>query len=378
MRKKIFFIFVLSIASLFAFRLSAAEKESPKPIAIDFFFSPGCRSCDEIMREYLPQLKLKFADKIVINYHDIASNNELQLLLSKEKQFGITRGDLPEIFLPNQALEGEQAIRKQLENSIQLLLQGEGLLPVKPNTAGGLNLILERFQSFSPGVVAFAGLADGVNPCAFAAMVFFVSFLVLNNYRKNQIIYIGSSFILAVFLTYLALGLGMFQVLKKLQIFSFFSQILYYGIALLALGLGIYSLIDYIKYKRTGQAQGCSLRWHDRLRALADKRSSLIFLVITAFINGIIIALLESACTGQVYFPTVAFVLKIPQLRMHAFGYLVLYNLLFILPLVGIFVLAYAGATSERFSRFEGRHIGKVKLGYTILFFSLAALLLAF
>lgn len=353
---------------------AAGKRILSGPIPIDFFHSEGCRPCLRIKQQFLPQIEAEYKDKIAINYHNIAETDALELKLTLEKEYGILKGSIPEIFLPTVALEGADAIRKDLADAIEEILAqsapdaAEKIIPEQ-------GPILDKFFTFSPAVIAFAGLADGINPCAFAAMVFFVSFLAINNYGKKQIAYLGGAFILSVFLTYLALGLGIFHVFRKLQLFSFASQLIYYAIAFLALGLGIYSLRDYITYKRTGETKGCSLRWYNRLRSLADNRRGLIILIILAFINGFIIALLESACTGQIYFPTIAFVMKVPSLRLHAFLYLVLYNSLFIVPLVAIFLLACKGTSSEKFALFQKRHLGGIKLTYALLFFGLATLL---
>ena len=354
--------------------LLGREKTILQPVPIGFFYSKGCRPCLRIKEQFLPQIEAEYKDKIAINYHNIAETDALELKLTLEKEYGILRGSIPEIFLPTVALEGEDAIRKDLAGAIEEIL-AQSAPAVAEKIIPGQSPILDKFSTFSPAVIAFAGLADGINPCAFAAMVFFVSFLAINNYGKKQIAYLGGAFILSVFLTYLALGVGIFHVFNKLQLFSFASQLIYYAIAFLALGLGIYSLCDYITYKRTGEAKGCSLRWYNRLRSLADNRRGLIILVILAFINGFIIALLESACTGQIYFPTIAFVMKVPNLRLHAFLYLVLYNSLFIVPLVAIFLLACKGTSSEKFALFQRKHLGAIKLTYALLFFGLAILL---
>jgi thiol-disulfide isomerase/thioredoxin len=357
---------------------TASKKMVSGPIPVDFFYSDSCSYCRPIKRELLPQIEARFKDKIVINYHDISDIEQLRLKFTLEKEYGILTGSIPVIFLPNIALQGSNAIKKRLSSAISEMLQQSEQPVQKEENVSQNDPLLDKFSSFSPAVVAFAGLADGINPCAFATIVFFVSFLALNRYRKDQIGYIGSAFIIAVFLTYLGLGLGIYQILKKVEIFSFLSKLIYYAIALLALGLAIYSLWDYIRYRKTGQTKGCNLRLYNRLRTIADSRRGLVILIIIALINGFIIAMLESACTGQVYFPIIAFVLKIPNLRVHALFYLILYNLLFILPLVIIFILAYKGATSEKFALFEEKYRGPMKLMYAALFFGLALFLFIF
>lgn len=64
---------------------------------------------------------------------------------------------------------------------------------------------------------------------------------------------------------------------------------------------------------------------------------------------------------------------SVPELRIRAIGYLILYNLVFILPLVIVFVLAYYGTTSYQLGRFLERNTARVKLGAVVLFAAFAA-----
>ena len=56
-----------------------------------------------------------------------------------------------------------------------------------------------------------AGLFDGFNPCAFATVILFVSMLAAAGRDRRTILAIGISFIVAVFVTYYALGVAFFK-----------------------------------------------------------------------------------------------------------------------------------------------------------------------
>jgi cytochrome c biogenesis protein CcdA len=88
-----------------------------------------------------------------------------------------------------------------------------------------------------------------------------------------------------------------------------------------------------------------------------------------------LVSLLEAVCTGQVYLPTISFVLKSTTLKLEALGYLLLYNFMFIAPLVVIFVLALLGTSSQQFSGFLKKHLGLIKILMVILFFGLGVYL---
>jgi hypothetical protein len=251
-------------------------------------------------------------------------------------------------------------------------------------------LIINRFKSFGIGAITTAGLIDGVNPCAFTVLVFFISFLTFVGYHRRQIFILGIFFILAVFLTYLGIGLGLFEFFRSLEIIILLSRIIYYITAVLALTLGVFSLYDWwifnktkdpdkVKIKLPGiikkQIQGVIRhKTDDRTRGRKDR--SILALIFTALSCGFIVSLLESVCTGQLYLPTIVFVLGVPELKAKAFLYLLLYNLMFILPLLIVFGFAFLGVNSERFAKIAHMHLAKVKLLTAIVFFALGFSLL--
>jgi len=109
-----------------------------------------------------------------------------------------------------------------------------------------------------------------------------------------------------------------------------------------------------------------------------DKKSGLLRIIWVAFSAGFIVSILESFCTGQVYLPTIAFVLRMTEKKISAFSYLVLYNLSFILPLIAVILLGLFGATSKTFTKFMQNRLGLVKLATAALFLFLGATLLIF
>ena len=113
-----------------------------------------------------------------------------------------------------------------------------------------------------------------------------------------------------------------------------------------------------------------------RINAVIRKGRDTNRYVIGAFATGLVISLLELACTGQVYLPTIIFVSSMPELRLRAIFYLIIYNLLFIFPLIVVFILAYFGTSSKELTSFLQKHAAAVKIGLGILFFALGTWLL--
>jgi cytochrome c biogenesis protein CcdA len=288
----------------------------------------------------------------------------------------------PAVFIGNQAWIGKEEITPEALEVALKCYQQEGSPKIweSYNPEQGKSNIAERFKSMSWLTVVFAGLVDGLNPCAFATLIFFVSYLTLSGRKGREVIAVGASFTIGVFVAYLVIGLGLYKVLDLLgNTLHILARWVYAITAALCLGFGFFSILDYFK-ARKGNLDEMSLKLPDALRLRINKvirqgRSEEAY-VIGAFITGLLIAILELACTGQVYLPTIIFVSSMPELKLRAIFYLVLYNLLFILPLVIVFFLAYYGTTSKQLTKFLQKHTAAVKIGMAVLFFVLAIWLL--
>ena len=162
---------------------------------------------------------------------------------------------------------------------------------------------------------------------------------------------------------------------RSLSFFSSLGRWVYLLTALLCVALAILTFRDYFK-AREGQAGEMALKLPTSLRRRINKvireNAQVRAFVAVAFFTGFVVSLLELACTGQVYLPTIIYVTSQPELAGQAFLYLLLYCLMFILPLVIVFLLAYFGATSEQLGQFINRHTSTIKLATGLLFVGLA------
>lgn len=91
---------------------------------------------------------------------------------------------------------------------------------------------------------------------------------------------------------------------------------------------------------------------------------------------GFIVTLFQSTCTSQVYLPTILLVTNVPSLRGSAVLYLILFNFVYVLPLLVIFGIVYWGVTSEQLSLFLQKKAATIKLLTAVFFFALAGILI--
>jgi cytochrome c biogenesis protein CcdA len=240
----------------------------------------------------------------------------------------------------------------------------------------GEKKIIDRFKQFSLWGVLIAGLIDGLNPCAFATIIFLVSYLAFLGKASKEILTYGIIFTLGVFIAYILTGMGLMAGLRTLSGFPLITKGIYLFIGLFAFVLGIISFYDYFQFRR-GHMEKMKLQLpmalKKRIHGIIRKqtRSSKAGFIAT-FTLGFVIAITEVVCTGQVYLPTIGYIMTLPKLRVHAFSYLVLYNVMFIIPLVGIFVAAFFGVTSEKMAVVTKKHTGTVKFLTGVLFIGLA------
>jgi cytochrome c biogenesis protein CcdA len=223
--------------------------------------------------------------------------------------------------------------------------------------------------------VILPGLGDGINPCAFATIIFFVSYLSLAERKGRDIILVGAAFTLAVFVSYLAFGIILREILSGLIDWTgpVLRPILNGLTAILCLVLAIVSFGDFQK-ARQGKAKSMTLRLPDRLRkwinATIRKSMKARTFVIAAFVAGVVVSFIELACTGQVYVPIILG-LSAPGYRSQALVALIVYCLAFVVPLIVVFVVSYMGTSSRTLGVLLNRHTATIKLITAVLFLAI-------
>jgi thiol-disulfide isomerase/thioredoxin len=383
-------------------------KSSQKSFTVDlvYFYQKGCPKCDRanallkyLVKKY-PQLNIKEID---LNTPDGKRLNETlsnRLNLPAEKRL-----IAPSIFVGNDTLLPEEITESNVETSIrkygeksapvsasetkpELTTPTPSLSPTPEESKKAEESIIQRFKSFGVLAILLAGLMEGMNPCALATLVFFISYLTMVGRKRKEIFWGGLAFSGTGFLTHLLIGIGILSFIQHLSFLPLFSQIVYFVTFVFALLLGIFSLYDYIQLKK-GRPSKMKLqvpnflkkRIHQIIRVRGDvleanQESPSIRFLLAAVMIGFLVTLFQSTCTSQVYLPTILFVTNVPSLRGSAVLYLILYNLVYILPLLVIFGIVYWGVTSEQLSFFLQKRASTIKLLTSLFFFALAGILI--
>lgn len=224
--------------------------------------------------------------------------------------------------------------------------------------------------------------ADAINPCAFAVMtMILVSILLANPEKKNKVLVGGIAFTLAVFIGYFFYGLIMVQLFKSfIQFTSNIYPYLTKGLAVFAIILGIFNIKDFIKYQPGGLATEMPLNFRPRVKQIIKGVTS----PTGAFITGIFVTLFLLPCTIGPYIIATGSLANITNGNIFSFSvlkilvpWLLFYNLIFILPMLGITLIVYFGvSTTDKLSEWKERKIKYIHLITGLLLIALGIAIL--
>jgi cytochrome c biogenesis protein CcdA len=299
-----------------------------------------------------------------------------------EQRYEVPVSSAQSLFLPDTFVTGYEDITRMAEPLIIEYLhdpdtwQDDTVAP-QPGTGSYRETLAKKFSEFSFIGIVLAGLADGVNPCAIATMIFLISFLATQKRSRKEVLIVGLCFTGAVFITYLLIGIGAFNALSFLNQTPWISMTIKWTAVIVAASIGVLCFRDAIVYAATGKIKQIKLQLPTpvkmRIHRVISGHLSGSGLILGALITGFLVTLLEAVCTGQVYLPTIVLMTREHGLRARGWAYLILYNFLFVLPLLIIMILAYFGLTWEKLAKKTQHHMVFLKtlLGVVLLVLAL-------
>ncbi len=216
-------------------------------------------------------------------------------------------------------------------------------------------------------LVLMAGLLDGLNPCAIAILLFFISLLYAVRRPRNEILQMGLLYVYAIFLVYFLIGLGLMQAIVlsgETHLVAKVGAYLVIGLGLLTIGglfvkpLGAVTRTPHVLWERT--------------------RSYLMRATLpSAFLGGFLVGLCTFPCSGGIYVAVLG-LLSSRTDYWTGLGYLSLYNLMFVAPLVAILLGVRHRRVSRRLATWEAGHRVLVRLLAASVMIAIGVLILVF
>jgi hypothetical protein len=243
-----------------------------------------------------------------------------------------------------------------------------------------------RDISFITGLLLIigAGLLDGINPCAIAMLLVFISMIGLTKNKKIAIT-VSLAYILSIFITYTVIGFGFLSLLGlSRNAFHIIAPFLYGFFALITLILFCITLYDFVVTRNDdygkvkNQLPKFIRKFNEKiiyrlslvLEAKQDHKFAFFWIIFVPVIIGILIGITEAACTGQIYVTVLASLHANNPLGIGVIEiiYIFVFNLMFIVPLILIALIAIKSNNVIGISNFMREHLYVTKF-VTAMFF---------
>jgi len=327
------------------------------------FHEEGCPHCVRV-EAVLDRIAPGYPDLTIHSYeiHDRAAQELLDRLLAA---YDVELGAVPILFVGDVAAVGgtyyglydtpyapsgraeEMAIQQAIERAI----------------AAGAPSPLERAESVTGGSIAqrltlpaiiVAAALDSVNPCDFAVLVLLLGTLLVIG-KRTKVLWAGLAFSAGIFVAYFGMGFGLYSLLGLTVGTRSFRAPFIYAVSALAIVVGLWEMKDLLWY-----GKWFSIEVPDKWKPSVKRFTSSAVTVPGAFVVGLVDSLFLAPCTSGPYI-VILTLLSQTSTRAQGAGYLLIYNLIFILPMIAITLAVHFGfTTTARAERWRQAKLGRL------------------
>ncbi len=231
-------------------------------------------------------------------------------------------------------------------------------LSVGPLPVGEANL-----AALLPAVIV-TGLVDSVNPCAFAVILLLIAFLFTLRKSRDRVLQLGGIYIVMIFLVYFAIGLGLLRAVSLSDNPHFVAVVSSW----LLIALGVLNLIEYFWPKVPIKLHMPAIA-HHKTNELIKKAT-----VPATIVAGVLVGLCTFPCSGGIYVSIIT-LLNAKTTLAWGIAYLVLYNVLFVLPLIVILLAVSNRIAAKAWASWERQHALQIRLWYGVIMIALGAIM---
>ena len=224
-------------------------------------------------------------------------------------------------------------------------------------------------EQLTIGILITAALLDSINPCVFGVLIFLMAYMTKVFKNKTKMLIAGLIYVAAVYITYFLIGMGIFTVTYT----SGLAIPFYWFAAIIAIIVGLLEIKDFFWYGKGFTLQmfsGGAERIKKYLKTMKkmETKHPILSLAIAALL-GVFVVFVELPCTGAPYLAVIG--LLTSGQYAAAVPLLLLYNLIFVLPLFVLIALVYVGKTSKSLEKWRKEHRGLMRLGVGLFLLAL-------
>lgn len=331
LKKSIFGFLLVLLGVVLTVGVNAQETKK-----IYFFYGTGCPHCAQVL-EYFEKGDL--FNKYHVEKKEIYFDRNNALLFNELLgSLGIdesSRG-VPTVIVGKKVLVGDKPIIDNFVSEADKFLNTNeisenSLVAVEENKESS------KSQDLTLAAVVAGSLVDAINPCEFAVLIILMT-TILASGNSRKALRAGLAFAASIFISYFLMGLGLY---KALSIGSI-SGIFFKFVGWTAIVLGLLNLKDYFWYGK-GFLMEVPMSWRPRLKELIHSVTS----PVGAFFIGFLVSLFLLPCTSGPYIVILGMLAK-NAFYTQAILYLILYNLIFVSPMVIISWAVYKGFDPQK------------------------------
>jgi len=222
-------------------------------------------------------------------------------------------------------------------------------------------------QELTIAKIVSLAVVDSINPCAIAVLtLMLIAIMTHSPERKRRVLLAGFSFITAVYIIYMFYGLVIIKFFQIIQVLTSVRLLLYKILGLFAVILGVLNMKDFFKYKPGGILTEMPVSLRPKVKKIISGVTS----PAGAFAIGAFVSVFLLPCTIGPYIIAGGILSAIELLE--TIPWLLLYNIIFVFPMICITLLVYAGiSTVENVSEWKEKNIRKLHLVAGLIMFLL-------
>lgn len=214
-------------------------------------------------------------------------------------------------------------------------------------------------------LVLVSSLLDSVHPCSFSILLITIAFLFGLQVTREKILRIGGVYISGIFASYLFIGLGILKVLHLFNTPHFMGKL---GATILIV-LGIVNLINRF-FPNIPMRLALPSFTHRPMARLMERMS-----IAAAFLLGALVGICQFPCMGGPYLMVIG-LLHDQMTYAAGFWYLVIYNLILIVPLALVLWFSADKGIVDKMQEWKRDNLSRVRLVAGVLMILLGVFIL--
>lgn len=226
-------------------------------------------------------------------------------------------------------------------------------------------MAVEAYLPTIATVVTTAAI-DSINPCAIGVLILMISVMLAGKQSTKKMLLLGSLYVSSVLAVYLLAGLGLTYYFSTLPLVL--AEYISITVGVLIILAGIIEIKDYFWYGRWFSLTIPQI-FAKKIHNYASKTPILGVIFLGAFVSAV-----ELPCTGAPYLAIIT--LLSLNFDFTAFLLLVLYNIIFVAPLIIILLLVASGVKLHEIKRWKQANRSSMRLFIGLLLIALGWLLM--